>query len=416
MTPAAGALERAYRDERAAVLATVARRLDGDLALAEDVVQDAFVAAAVEWDRRGVPDRPGAWLTTTAWRKALDRLRHERVAAARAPDLLAPVSHDLEDELERSSVEDDQLAMLFACCHPALPGDARMPLTLRSVAGLSVAEIARAFLTSERAMEQRLVRARRKIVATRIPFRVPPDELLADRLTGVLRVVYLVYTEGHAATRGDGAIRTDLCDEAIRLARLLVRLMPDEPEALGLLALLLVTDGRRGGRVDDAGALVALSEQDRARWDAARIAEGVAVLERALQLGRPGPYVVQAAIAALHSQAPSWPQTDWPQIAGLYAALERLDPSPVVAINRAVAVGFAADPRDGLAILDALADDARLARYQPLYAARAELLRRAGDAAGADAAFAQAIELTANAAERAALERRRRDLDARTVG
>jgi RNA polymerase sigma-70 factor, ECF subfamily len=395
------ALERAYRDERAAVLATITRRLDGDLALAEDVVQDAFVAAAVEWDRRGVPDRPGAWLTTTAWRRALDRRRHERVVHAHAADLAPPVSYDLELDFDQSSLDDDQLRMVFACCHPALAPEARMALTLRSVAGLAVPEIARAFLSSETAMERRLVRARRKVTDARIPFRVPPDDQLPQRLAGVLRVVYLIYTEGH------GGLRGDLCDEAIRLARLLARLMPDEPETHGLLALLLLTDARRAGRVGEDGALISLEDQDRSRWDAARVADGVAVLERALRLGRPGPYMVQAAIAALHSQAPSWEETDWPQIAGLYAELERLDPSPVVTINRAVAVAFAEGARAGLAILDDLRIDARLERYQPLHAARAELLRRAGDVAAADAAYEAALALTSNAHEREALERRR---------
>jgi RNA polymerase sigma-70 factor (ECF subfamily) len=401
-------LEQAFRDERAAVLASITRRLGGDLALAEDVVQDAFVAAAVEWDRRGVPDRPGAWLTTTAWRKALDRLRRDRVATARARDLVLDVSYDLDYDFERSSVEDDQLRMLFMCCHPALPADARMALMLRSVAGLTVPEIARAFLTNERTMEQRLVRARRKVTSAVIPFRVPPDEQLAERLAGVLRVIYLVYTEGHVATRGDEPVRGDVCDEAIRLARLLARLMPDESETLGLLALLLLTDSRRAARLRDDGSFVGLDEQDRTRWDAERIRDGVQVLERALALRRPGPYVIQAAIAALHAQAPSCEATDWPQIAGLYAELERHDASPVVTINRAVAVGFADGPAAGLAILDALESDPRLDRYQPLHAARAELRRRAGDADGAEAAYAEALALTCNAAERAALERRRR--------
>jgi RNA polymerase sigma-70 factor, ECF subfamily len=404
---ATDALERAYRDERAQVLAVVTRRLDGDLALAEDAVQDAFVAAAVEWDRRGLPDRPGAWLTVAAWRKALDRLRHQRVAAAYAPDLAPAVSYDLDVELERSSLDDDQLCMVFTCCHPALAPEARIGLTLRSVAGLTVPEIARAFLSSESAMERRLVRARRKVTDARIPFRVPPDDLLGERLAGVLRVVYLIFNEGHVATGGEAPIRGELCDEAIRLARLLVRLMPDESEAQGLLALLLLTDARRAARLGADGVLVSLEEQDRARWDATRIDEGVAILERALRLGRPGPYLVQAAIAAVHAQAPSWGATDWPQIAGLYAQLERHDPSPVVTINRAIAVGFADGPRAGLAVLDALGADARLERYQPLHAARAELLRRAVDAAGADAAYAAAIALEANPAQRAALERRR---------
>jgi len=356
-------LERAYRDERAAVLATITRRLDGDLALAEDVVQDAFVAAAVDWDRRGVPQRPGAWLTTTAWRKALDRLRHERVAQGQR--------------------------------HPALAPEARMALTLRSVAGLSVAEIARAFLSSEPAMERRLTRARNKVTDARIPFRVPSDDLLPERLGGVLRVIYLVFNEGHAATRGE------LRAEAIRLARLLVRLMPDEAETHGLLALLLLTDGRSAARVR-GGELVSLAEQDRTLWDAAAIAEGATVLERAVRLRAPRAYTIQAAIAALHSRSPAFEATDWAQIAGLYGELWRHDPSPVVAVNRAVAIGFASGPDAGLA---ALPDDPRLERYQPLHAARAELLRRAGDAAGADAALQAAIELSASEAERSALRR-----------
>ena len=316
------ALERAFRDERAAVLATITRRLDGDLALAEDAVQDAFVAAAVEWDRRGVPDRPGAWLTTTAWRRALDRRRRERTAREHLHRLAEPMTYDLEPELERSSLEDDRLRMLFCCCHPALAPEARMALTLRSVAGLTVPEIARAFLSvARRAMERRLVRARRKVSDARIPFAVPPDERLPERLAGVLRVVYLVFTEGHAAARGEDPIRGELCDEAIRLARLLVALMPDEAEAHGLLALLLLTDARRAARLDAGGELVALEDQDRARWDGARMEEGAAVLERALRLPRPGPYAIQAAIAALHDRAATWEATDWAQIAGLYEVL-----------------------------------------------------------------------------------------------
>ena len=392
MSAAAGALERAYRDERAAVLATITRRQGGDLALAEDVVQDAFVVAAVDWDRRGAPERPGAWLTTTAWRKALDRLRHERVAAAYVPE--TPMTSEFE--FDDSSLDDDQLAMLFACCHPALAPESRMALTLRSVAGLTVPEIARAFLSSEAAMERRLGRARRKVSDARIPVSVPSDDLLPERLAGVLRVVYLIFTEGH------GAVRGDLCEEAIRLARLLVRLMPDESEARGLLALLLLTDARRAARMAD-GELVALPEQDRSLWDAERIAEGRALIGGIKS--PPTPYVIQAAISALHSTAPSWEATDWPQIAALYAELQRYDGSPVVAVNRAVAVGFADGPRAGLALLDAAAQDERLARYQPLHAARAELLTRAGE--DADEAYARAIELTANEAERAALSRRR---------
>ena len=302
------------------------------------------------------------------------------------------MSYDF-DLFEQSSLEDDQLKLLFTCCHPALAPEARMALTLRSVAGLTVPEIARGFLSSESAMERRLTRARNKVTDARIPFRVPPDDVLVERLAGVLRVVYLVFNEGHAATRAE------LRAEAIRLARLLVRLMPDEAEVHGLLALLLLTDARSAARVS-AGGLVSLREQDRSLWDAAAIAEGVAVLERALRLARPGPYTIQAAIAAVHAEARAFEATDWPQIAGLYAELARHDPSPVVAVNRAVAVGFADGAEAGLALLP---DDPRLDRYAPLHAARAELLRRVGDDAGAEAALDAAIEFSANDAERTAL-------------
>jgi RNA polymerase sigma-70 factor (ECF subfamily) len=396
----ADSLERAYRDERGAVLATITRRLDGDLALAEDVVQDAFVAAAVEWERRGVPDRPGAWLTTTAWRRALDRLRHQRVVDAHAPEAEDAVTYD-EIDFERSSLDDDQLRMLFTCCHPALAPEARMALTLRSVSGLTVGEIARAFISTESAMERRLTRARNKISQGRIPFKVPSDDLLPERLAGVLRVVYLTFNEGHAATR------PELRAEGVRLARLLVRLMPDAAEAHGLLALVLLTDARSAARVVH-GELVALEEQDRSRWDGALIAEGVAVLERALWLPAPGSYTIQAAIAAVHDQAARFEDTDWAQIAGLYGELECVERSPVVTINRAVAVGFAEGPQAGLAVLERVDG---LDRYQPLHAARAELLRRAGDIEGADRAYEAAIALCAHESDRAALVTRRASLE-----
>jgi RNA polymerase sigma-70 factor (ECF subfamily) len=410
------ALERAYREEWTALLATLAGQVGGDLALAEDSVADAFAAAADEWPRRGVPSRPGGWLTTVARRRAIDRLRRERTRSTHQPALerleqlmrddpdagADPAGHDL------SRVADDRLRLLFTCCHPALALEARVALTLRAVGGLQVAEVARALLTTETTMYQRLVRAKRKVKAAGIPYRVPADHELPERIGGVLHVLYLVFNEGHTATTGDELVRAELCAEAIRLTRLVVELLPDQAEPLGLLALLLLTDARRAARTDDEGRPVALDDQDRARWDEGSIEDGTFVLQRALALGAPGPFQVQAAIAALHAESPAWELTDWPQIAALYGELERLDPSPVITLNRAAALAQADGPQVGLAVLAPLVADDRLARYQPLHAARAELLARAGDRAGAAAAYDVALELTDNRVERAALERRRR--------
>ena len=414
MTSAAVALERAYRDERAAVLATLTRHLGGDLALAEDAVQDAFLAAAADWPRRGVPERPGAWLTVAARRKAIDRLRREQALSSRLEHLvrLDSSSTSSSDPGDDSAIVDDRLRLIFTCCHPALALEARIALTLRSLGGLSTRELARAFLVGEEAMQQRLSRAKRKIAAAGIPYRVPPDEQLPDRLGGVLRVVYLIFNEGHTAATGPELVRASLCDESIRLARLLARLMPDDAETLGLLALLLLVDARRPARTGDGGELIALELQDRRRWDAERITDGLDTLDRALRLRRPGPYQLQAAVAALHAEAPVFDATDWSQIAALYERLEGLDPSPVVRINRAVTLSFAEGPEDGLSLLASLGEDRRLERYQPLQAARAELLRRVGDAVGARNAYARAIALSANEREREELERRRSALDA----
>jgi RNA polymerase sigma-70 factor, ECF subfamily len=408
--PVSAALAQAFRDERAIVLATLIRQA-GDFQLAEDAVQDAFEAAVTAWRRDGVPANPGAWITTTARRRAIDRLRRNRSVAERAERLAELMRLDAQHEEDPSmddetSIVDDQLRLIFTCCHPALEMPARVALTLRAVGGMTTGEIARAFLVAEPTMGKRIVRAKRKIADARIPYRVPADDELPDRLRGVLRVVYLIFNEGYAATEGDRLVRGELCDEAIRLGELLRRLMPDDAEVWGLSALMLLHDARRSARVDAGGRWVALDEQDRSLWDEDRIADGLARLERAVRLRRPGEYQLQAAITALQIQAPSSEAADWAQIAELYGALGRLSPSPVVELNRAVAVGLADGPAAGLTLLGPLLGDPALERYQPLHAAHAELLSRAGDAAGAALAYERAIALSANDVERAELERR----------
>jgi RNA polymerase sigma-70 factor (ECF subfamily) len=399
----AAAVERVFREERTAVLATLIRHV-GDFQLAEDAVQDAFAAAVATWPRDGTPANPGAWITVAARRRAIDRLRRGRALADRTDRLAELARLDAAEHVaEDSAVEDDRLRLMFTCCHPALAMPARVALTLRMLGGLTTGEIARAFLVTETTMGQRIVRAKRKIAVARIPYRVPSDDVLPDRLRGVLAVVYLIFNEGYHAAEGERLVRGELCAEAIRLGRLLAKLMPDDGEAGGLLALMLLHDARRAARVDDRGRYVALGEQDRARWDQGRIREGRRTLERALALRRPGPYQLQAAMAALHLEA----EVDWAQIAELYGALARMTPSPVIEVNRAVAVGFASGPEAGLEVLTPLLDDPALERHQPLQAAHAELLRRAGDRDGAARAYERAIELSANAVERAELERRR---------
>jgi RNA polymerase sigma-70 factor, ECF subfamily len=408
--PVSAAIANAFREERAIVLATLIRQA-GDFQLAEDAVQDAFEAAVTAWRRDGVPDNPGAWITTAARRRAIDRLRRNRSVADRAERLAELARLDAQHEEEpsmdhESTIVDDRLRLIFTCCHPALETPARVALTLRALGGLTTGEIARAFLVAEPTMGKRIVRAKRKIADAHIPYRVPPDEELPDRLRGVLRVVYLIFNEGYAAAEGDRLVRGELCDEAIRLGELLSRLMPDDAEVWGLLALMLLHDARRAARVDPSGHWVGLDAQDRSLWDQDRIREGLANLERSVRLRRPGEYQLQAAITALQVQGPDAGATDWAQIAELYGALAVLNPSPVVELNRAVAVGLATGPAAGLELLEPLLGDPALEQYQPLHAAHAELLTRAGDAEGAARAYERAIELTANAVERAELERR----------
>jgi RNA polymerase sigma-70 factor (ECF subfamily) len=406
------AISRAFREEGPAILATLIRQV-GDFGLAEDALQDAFAAAVATWPRDGVPERPGAWITTTARRRAIDRLRRERGLADRVQRLAALARRDTFDPGEPDddpAIGDDRLRLIFTCCHPALALEARVALTVKSLGGLTTAEVARAFLVSEPTMAQRLVRAKRKIAAAGIPYRVPPPELLAERLNGVLAVIYLTFNEGYAAAEGDRLVRGELCGEAIRLGRLLARLVPDDPEVLGLLALMLLQDARRDARVDDDGAFVALDRQDRSRWDRGRVAEGTRALDDALALragGRASFYQLQAAIAALHATAASAAATDWVQIAALYAELDRRAPSPVIRVNRAAALAFAGAPEAGLELVRPLLEDERLRRYAPLHAAHAELLRRTGAPDAAAAAYDRAIAATANAVERAELERRR---------
>jgi RNA polymerase sigma-70 factor, ECF subfamily len=379
-------------------------RAVGDWDLAEEVVQDAFATAVERWPREGIPRDPAAGIGAVTRTRAIDRLRRDRALRARVPQLGVLEPEPGGDPPVMTSVPDERLRLIFACCHPALAREAQVALTLRLVGGLSTAEVASAFLVSEPTMRQRLARAKAKIRAARIPFRMPGDEALPARLDAVLDVVYLVFNEGYAASAGDVLIRRSLCAEAIRLATTIAALMPDEPEALGLQALLLAHDARRVARVDPAGGLVLLEDQDRGRWDAVAIAHATELAAHALRLGGRGRYVLQAAIAVEHANAPTAADTRWDRIAALYARVAALEPDAVVELNRAVAIALAGDVEGGLARVDALA--AELDRYHYFHATRADLLRRLGERDAAEAAYARAAELAGNAAERAFLDRR----------
>jgi RNA polymerase sigma-70 factor, ECF subfamily len=392
------AVAEAFSAEWGQVVATLIR-VTGDWDLSEDCAAEAFAVAVERWRRDGVPRSPGAWLTTTARNRALDQLRREATGAAKLRQV-AVLAGAADEPPEPDEVPDERLRLIFTCCHPALPFDARVALTLRTLVGLTTAEIARAFLVSEPAMYQRITRAKRKIREAAIPYRVPPAHLLPERLSAVLAVVYLLFNEGYAATEGADLVRQSLSAEAIRLARLLVRLLP-EPEAQSLLALMLLHDARRATRVDAGGALVTLERQDRSRWDAAEIAEGLRMLP-----STPGPYQLQAAIAACHTTAASVEATDWPRIVRLYDDLLRMSPSPVVRLNRAVAVAMADGPAAGLALVDEMSASGELAGYHLLAATRADLLRRQGCAGPAAEAYREALGLASTDVERAYLKAR----------
>jgi RNA polymerase sigma-70 factor (ECF subfamily) len=401
------AVTRAFREEWGQIVATLIG-LTGDWDLAEECAQDAFARALQRWPRDGVPRRPGAWLTTTARNRATDRLRREAVGAAKLREaaVLSAPDEPGDGGAAASGIHDDRLRLMFTCCHPALAFEARVALTLRTLAGLTTAEIARAFLVPEDTMSKRLTRAKRKIRNAGIPFRVPPARLLPERTAAVLGVLYLLFNEGYAASAGADLVRRNLTAEAIRLARLLAALLPDEPEAGGLLALMLLHDARRSARTGAAGELVPLEEQDRGRWDRGAIAEGVRLLDAALRRGRPGPYQVQAAIAACHATAPGAAGTDWAEIAALYGRLARLVPSAVVRLNEAVAVGMRDGPAAGLAVVERLEAAGELAGYHLLPATRADLLRRLGRTGEAAAAYREALALAPTEPERRYLTRR----------
>src|SRR5262252_4754536 len=410
MNQAADAVDRIFRAESRPVLATLIRLL-GDFDLAEDALQDAFTAALETWPKEGVPTSPGAWLTTAARRKAIDRLRHLRIVEATRSQLtlslrLAQEVYGSQPELEVSPVSDDQLRLIFTCCHPALSREAQVALTLRTLGGLSTAEIARAFLVTDATIAQRIARAKQKIARARIPYEIPHRESLAPRLDAALNVVYLVFNEGYLATSREHLVRRDLVADALRLARALAELLPSEPEALGVLALMLLHDSRREARVSEEGDLVLLENQDRNKWNRPQIEEGVRLIERALRMRRPGPYQIQGAIAAVHAEASTAADTDWRQIAILYEQLLRYERTPVIELNRAVAFSFAVSPVEGLSLLEDIERTGALNQYAPFYLARADMLCRLGRHEEALECHRRALPLAPNDQVRRFIEQR----------
>ncbi|HZD96119.1 MAG TPA: RNA polymerase sigma factor [Candidatus Sulfotelmatobacter sp.] len=408
------AIEAVFRQESGRIIATLIR-ISGSFDLAEEAMQEAFTAAVANWPAKGIPDNPGAWITSVAHRKLVDQSRRERTRREKQEPLVyeTPTSYQPEinmDEAESMTFPDDRLRLIFTCCHPALHQEAQVALTLRTLGGLTTPEIARAFLLPEPTLAQRLVRAKRKISEAHIPYEVPPRPQLPERLTSVRAVIYLIFNEGYSATAGDSLVRRELCAEAIRLGRTLCELLPGEPESMGLLALMLLHDSRRDARMSKNGRLVTLEEQDRSLWDKDRIHQGVVLLKQALSLRRAGPYQLQAAISALHAEADSPAETDWHEIAALYQELVRLSPSPIIALNDAVAVAMSEGLEKGLAQIDELGASGRLEDYHLFHAARADILRRLGRKRESAEAYEAALKLVTNKVERDYLQERLRQV------